>query len=75
MWGFNEIGRRLAEYGLPDNEHYARWVKMYASEEFTALVDWLRELTDRISTNLPSGLPVVSSEKTTIHRICAGHQA
>jgi thiaminase (transcriptional activator TenA) len=53
MWGFNEIGRRLAEYGLPDNEHYARWVKMYASEEFTALVDWLRELTDRIGTNLP----------------------
>jgi thiaminase/transcriptional activator TenA len=54
MWGFNEIGRRLAEYGLPDNEHYARWVTMYASEEFTALGDWLRELTDRIGTNLPS---------------------
>jgi thiaminase (transcriptional activator TenA) len=53
MWGFNEIGRRLAEYGLPDNEHYARLVTMYASEEFTALVDWLRELTDRIGTNLP----------------------
>jgi thiaminase (transcriptional activator TenA) len=53
MWGFNEIGRRLAEHGLPDDEHYARWVKMYASDQFTALVDWLRELTDRISTNLP----------------------
>lgn len=53
MWGFNEIGRRLAEHGLPDDEHYARWVTMYASEECTALVDWLRELTDRITTNLP----------------------
>ena len=52
MWGFNEIGCRLAENGLPDNEQYARWVKMYASDEFTALVDWLRELTDRISANL-----------------------
>jgi thiaminase/transcriptional activator TenA len=25
---------------------------MYASDEFTAVVDWLRELTDRISMNL-----------------------
>lgn len=54
MWGFNEIGRRLADHGLPDDEHYARWIKMYASDEFTAVVDWLRELTDRISMNLPS---------------------
>ncbi|MGH3973331.1 MAG: thiaminase II [Pseudonocardiaceae bacterium] len=53
MWGFNEIGRRLAERGLPTAEHYARWIEMYASAEFTSLVDWLRELTDRISTNLP----------------------
>ena len=53
MWGFNEIGRRLAEHGLPNVERYARWIEMYASDEFTLLVDWLRELTDRISTNLP----------------------
>jgi thiaminase (transcriptional activator TenA) len=53
MWGFNEIGRRLAERGLPNDERYARWIEMYASEEFTSLADWLRELTDRISTNLP----------------------
>lgn len=53
MWGFNEIGRRLAEQGPPDSGHYARWIEMYASDEFTSLVDWLRELTDRISTNLP----------------------
>jgi thiaminase/transcriptional activator TenA len=53
MWGFNEIGRRLAERGVPNSEYYARWVHMYASDEFTGLVDWLRELTDRISTNLP----------------------
>jgi len=53
MWGFNEIGRRLAEHGLPDADYYARWIEMYASAEFTALVDWLRELTDQVSTNLP----------------------
>ena len=53
MWGFNEIGHRLAEPGLPPTERYAQWIQMYASEDFTSLVDWLRELTDRISTTLP----------------------
>ncbi|MGH3981896.1 MAG: hypothetical protein ACRDSN_05690 [Pseudonocardiaceae bacterium] len=53
MWGFNEIGRRLAGRGLPNAERYARRIEMYASDEFTSLVDWLRELADRISTNLP----------------------
>jgi thiaminase/transcriptional activator TenA len=52
MWGFNEIGRRLAADGPPDDERYARWIEMYASDEFTELVDWLRELTDRIGTGL-----------------------
>lgn len=37
MWGFNEIGRRLAERGLPPDEHYAHWVTMYASDDFSAL--------------------------------------
>ncbi len=53
MWGFNEIGRRLAEHGPPADERYARWIEMYASDEFSALVYWLRELTDRIGTDLP----------------------
>jgi thiaminase/transcriptional activator TenA len=53
VWGFNEIGYRLAERGLSNSDYYARWIRMYASDEFTGLVDWLRELTDRISTNLP----------------------
>jgi thiaminase/transcriptional activator TenA len=52
MWGFNEIGLRLAADGPPDDERYARWIEMYASDEFTELVDWLRELTDRIGTGL-----------------------
>jgi thiaminase (transcriptional activator TenA) len=56
MWGFNEIGRRLAETGPPDAEIYARWIEMYASDEFTALVNWLRGLTDRIGADLP-GMP------------------
>jgi thiaminase (transcriptional activator TenA) len=54
MWGFNEIGRRLAEDKPPEDERYVRWIAMYASDEFTALADWLRELTDRIGADLPS---------------------
>ncbi len=53
MWGFNEVGLRLHAEGVPDDEHYARWIDMYASAEFTTLVDWLRALTDRIGTDLP----------------------
>lgn len=53
MWGFSEIGRGLAERGAPDDDDFARWIEMYASSEFTELVDWLRTLTDRIGTELP----------------------
>ena len=30
MWGFNEIGCRLAEHGPAGDEHYARWIEMYS---------------------------------------------
>jgi thiaminase/transcriptional activator TenA len=53
MWGFNEIGHRLAANGQPDDQRYTRWIETYASDEFTALVDWLRELTNRIGADLP----------------------
>lgn len=56
MWGFNEIGRRLADNGAPDVDHYRRWIEMYAGDEFTALVDWLRELTDRTGAKLPDAV-------------------
>jgi thiaminase (transcriptional activator TenA) len=55
MWGFNEIGLRLAAQGAPAHRAYARWIEMYSSPEFTALVDWLRRLTDRIGAGLPTG--------------------
>ena len=46
MWGYSELGRRLAERGLPANERYARWIEMYAAEEFAELADWCREACD-----------------------------
>jgi thiaminase/transcriptional activator TenA len=46
MWGYSEIGRRLAERGAPDQPAYAKWIEMYASEDFAQLASWCRELTD-----------------------------
>ena len=46
MWGYAEIGQRLAAQGLPDHERYAEWIAMYASSEFGQLAAWCRELTD-----------------------------
>lgn len=47
MWGFSEIGRRLAERGRPDDARYAAWVDMYASDGFADLAAWCREVVDR----------------------------
>jgi thiaminase (transcriptional activator TenA) len=48
MWGYSEVGRRLAERGRPDERRYATWIDMYASEEFAEQAAWCRSLTDRV---------------------------
>jgi thiaminase (transcriptional activator TenA) len=49
MWGFNEIGLRLAERGRPADERCAAWIDAYADVGFTALAAWCRELVDRLA--------------------------
>ena len=51
MWGFNDTGRRLAEQGMPDHEGYASWIEMYASEDFTQLTEWCKQLMDDVATH------------------------
>jgi thiaminase/transcriptional activator TenA len=46
MWGYSELGRRLAQERRPTDERYARWIAMYSSEEFAKLARWCRELCD-----------------------------
>lgn len=53
MWGYAEVGQRLAERGIPDDERYARWIGMYASEEFAELTGRCRDLVDRTAEGLP----------------------
>jgi thiaminase/transcriptional activator TenA len=50
MWGFNEIGLRLADRGRPADERCAAWIDAYADPEFTRLAGWCRELVDRLAT-------------------------
>jgi thiaminase/transcriptional activator TenA len=52
MWGYAEIGERLAAGGLPDHERYAEWIAMYASPEFGQLAAWCRELTDAVAEDV-----------------------
>lgn len=53
MWGFSEIGQRLAAGGRPADERYGRFIDMYASPEFAELADWCREVVDRVADGLP----------------------
>jgi thiaminase/transcriptional activator TenA len=52
MWGYSEIGLRLAERGPPVEERYAKWIAMYASEDFAELARWCRILTDEAGAGL-----------------------
>lgn len=49
MWGYSEIGQRLAERGRPRDELYARWVDTYADPEFARLAEWCREICDEVA--------------------------
>jgi thiaminase/transcriptional activator TenA len=48
MWGYAEIGRRLAAGDAPSDARYASWIATYASDEFADLADWCRGLVDRL---------------------------
>lgn len=53
MWGFSEVGQRLAAEGRPEDPRYAAWVDMYASLEFAELASWCRDLLDSTTDGLP----------------------
>ncbi len=46
MWGYSELGRRLAGLPRPSKERYARWIELYASDEFAELASWCRAVVD-----------------------------
>jgi len=52
MWGYAEIGERLAAAGAPAYAGYARWIATYADPEFQALADWCRALAADLGAGL-----------------------
>jgi thiaminase/transcriptional activator TenA len=48
MWGYSDLGRRLAAEGLPADARYARWIETYAAADFAELATWCRGLVDRL---------------------------
>jgi len=53
MWGFSDIGQRLAQGPGPTDERYVKWIEMYSSAEFAELAAWCRALVDRVAAGLP----------------------
>jgi thiaminase/transcriptional activator TenA len=51
MWGYSWLGRKLAERPAPDEERYARWIEMYASDDFVELAEWCRGVCDEASAD------------------------
>jgi thiaminase (transcriptional activator TenA) len=49
MWGYAEVGQRLAAGTRPPVAAYARWIETYASDEFGELALWCRGLVDRLA--------------------------
>jgi thiaminase (transcriptional activator TenA) len=49
MWGYSELGRRLAEGPPSPDPRYRTWIEAYASPEFVALAEWCRELVDSLA--------------------------
>jgi len=55
MWGYAEIGERLAAAGTPDHAGYTAWIATYADREFQALAAWGRELADAAGADAGPG--------------------
>jgi thiaminase/transcriptional activator TenA len=52
MWGYSEVGQRLAESEPRAADRYRRWIEMYSGEEFAAQARWCREVCDEAATGL-----------------------
>jgi thiaminase/transcriptional activator TenA len=52
VWGYSEVGQRLAQRQRPAEERYVRWIEMYAGKEFSDLASWCREVCDQVATGV-----------------------
>jgi len=52
--GYVEIAERLKGKGLPDEPHYRNWIETYASPEFKAMVEWMKNTLDDLAAPAPA---------------------
>jgi thiaminase/transcriptional activator TenA len=71
MWGYAEIGERLAAAGPPEHAGYAAWIATYADPEFQALAAWGRELADAAAEEAGAG---VRARMHAAFRTCSEHE-
>ncbi len=71
MWGYAEIGARLAAAGVPAHAGYATWIATYADPEFQALAAWARELCDAAGDD---GGPAARARMHAAFRTCSEHE-
>jgi thiaminase/transcriptional activator TenA len=55
MWGYSELGRRLAGLPRPSEERYVRWIELYAADDFAQLASWCRSVVDAESAAASPG--------------------
>jgi len=54
MWGYSELGRRLAQNQPPAEQRYARWIEIYSSQDFADLARWCRDVCDEAAAGAGS---------------------
>jgi thiaminase/transcriptional activator TenA len=52
MWGYSELGRAIAERGLPEEPRYRQWIQTYADPGFAELAGWCADLLDQAAEGL-----------------------
>jgi thiaminase/transcriptional activator TenA len=52
MWGYSELGQRLAQAPPPAEQRYRRWIEMYSGEDFANLASWCREVCDETAAGV-----------------------
>jgi thiaminase/transcriptional activator TenA len=48
MWSYSELGQHLAGHAAGADGRYARWIAMYADDDFARLAGWCRQVCDEV---------------------------
>ncbi len=71
MWGYAEIGARLADGPRPGVDRYAQWVDTYADPGFQAGATWCRGLVDALGADAS---PAARERMAFAFRTCSRHE-